>query len=289
MTFETGATRASVIIPAHNEQDVIGRLLARFVAGMHPTEFEILVVCNGCTDGTVDVATGYGPDIHVIDIPEPSKAIALARGDDAATCFPRVYVDADVEIGPADLRSLLAALDRPGVRAAAPGRRMPQDGVSPLVRAYYSVWEQLPNVQSSLFGRGVVAVSAAGYQRARQLRDVMADDLAMSEAFAPEERVVVQNAQVTVHPPRTLRDLLRRRIRVRTGNVQFERVGSQPIESGTRTRELLAIARQGPVTAIQVAVFVGVAIAARLTAYGRARTGNTDTWLRDESSRRSHN
>lgn len=289
MTFETGATRASVIIPAHNEQGVIGRLLDRFVAGMHPAEFEILVVCNGCTDGTVDVATGYGPDIQVIDIPEPSKAIALARGDDAATCFPRVYVDADVEIGPADLRSLLAALGRPGLLAAAPARRTPRDGVSPLVRAYYSVWEQLPNVQSSLFGRGVVAVSAAGYQRARQLRDVMADDLAMSEAFAPVERVVVQNARVTVHPPRTLRDLLRRRIRVRTGNVQFERVGSQPIESGTRTRELLAIARQGPVTAIQVAVFVGVAVAARLTAYGRARIGNTDTWLRDESSRRSHN
>lgn len=285
MSFETGTTRASVIIPAHNEQDVITRLLDRFVTEAHPAEYEVVVVCNGCTDGTFDSASRYGSYIRVIDIPEPSKAAALARGDEAATCFPRIYVDADVEIGPADLRSLVAALDRPGVLAAAPARQVPRHGVSRLVRAYYSVWEQLPNVQSSLFGRGVIAISTAGYGRARQFPGVMADDLAMSEAFAPGERAVVPTARVTVHPPRTLRDLVRRRIRVQTGNAQFERVGSREIQARTTGRELLAIAQGSPILAIQVSVFVGVAVLARVTAYGRSRAGMSDTWLRDESSR----
>jgi hypothetical protein len=285
MALQAGPTQASVIIPAHNEQDVIPRLLNRILTEAHPAEYEVVVVCNGCTDDTFDVATRYGSDIQVIDIPEPSKAAALVRGDEVATCFPRIYVDADVEIGPADLRSLVAALERPGVLAAAPARRVPRDGVSPLVRAYYRVWEQLPNVQSSLFGRGVVAISAAGHGRARQLPNLMADDLVMSEAFAPAERAVVATAQVTVHPPRTLRDLVRRRIRVQAGNSQFERVGSSPIQSRTNMRELFAIAQGSPLLALQVIVFVGVAVAARMTAYGRARAGKSDTWLRDESSR----
>jgi glycosyltransferase involved in cell wall biosynthesis len=286
MSFEAETARASVIIPAHNEQGVITRLLDRFVTEAHPAEYQVVVVCNGCTDATFDVASKYGADIQVIDVPEPSKAAALARGDEVATCFPRIYIDADVEIGPADLRSLVAALDRPGVLAAAPVRHVPRDGVSPLVRAYYRVWEQLPNVQSSLFGRGVIAVSAAGYGRTRQFSGLMADDLAMSEAFAPGERAVVPTARVTVHPPRTLRDLVRRRVRVQTGNVQFERVGSREIQARTTMRELFAIAHGSPILALQVSVFVGVAVIARMTAFGRARTGNGDTWLRDESSRR---
>src|SRR3954463_9896236 len=61
-------TRASVIMPAHNEEGVIGTALARLTEGVLPDEFQILVVCNGCTDGTAEVAQSSVPLVRVIDV-----------------------------------------------------------------------------------------------------------------------------------------------------------------------------------------------------------------------------
>ncbi len=44
--------RASVVIPAHNEEHVIGRCLDR-LAQSASSELEVVVVANGCTDRTV--------------------------------------------------------------------------------------------------------------------------------------------------------------------------------------------------------------------------------------------
>ena len=52
----------SVVIAAHNEEDVLGRCLDALLRGSRPTELEIVVVCNGCTDRTADVARGYGDE-----------------------------------------------------------------------------------------------------------------------------------------------------------------------------------------------------------------------------------
>ena len=47
-----------------------------------------------------------------------------------------------------------------------------------------------------------------------ELPPLLADDLAASLAFGPAERAVVAGARVLVHAPRTVNDLIRRRIRV---------------------------------------------------------------------------
>ncbi len=159
---------ASVIIPAHNEELVIGRLL-RGLIGDQPGRLEIIVVCNGCTDGTAAVAAAHGPGVQVIELAEPSKRAALVLGDAEATVFPRLFVDADVELSAESVDRLVSALSNDGVLAAAPERTIPRDGVSPLVRWYYDVWEQLPQVRGGLFGRGVIALSEAGNERVRRL------------------------------------------------------------------------------------------------------------------------
>jgi glycosyltransferase involved in cell wall biosynthesis len=277
--------RASVVIPAHNEQAGIGRLLTGLLADMAPGEFEILVVCNGCTDRTAEVAAGFGPDVTVIEIDQPSKQVALAYGDQRAGWLPRVYLDADLELGSADLRALTAAVSEPGVLAAGPARVLPRTGVSWPVRAYYRIWEQLPQVQSGLFGRGVIVLSAAGHQRVRQLPPSMSDDLAISEAFQPAERRIVDSASVVIRPPRTLRDLLRRRIRVVTGNSQLDERGGRSSEARTSPAVLLRLVRQDPGNLPGVLVFLSVAVGAKVAARRRIRAGDYQTWLRDESSR----
>jgi glycosyltransferase involved in cell wall biosynthesis len=280
-------TLASVVVPAHDEQAVLGRLLGRLLARARPGELEVVVVANGCTDRTAEVAAAYGPDVRVVETGIPSKRAALRLGDEEAAAFPRLYVDADVELGADDVRRLCAALAEPGVLAAAPERRLDLAGRSLIVRWYHEIWTRLPEVRAGLFGRGVLAVTEEGFKRIAALPPVMADDLAVSLAFAPEERTVVAGAAVVVRPPRTWRDLLRRRIRVETGTSQLEQ---DDVVAGTSARtsvrDLAEMVSARPALAPAMTVFLATAVVARLGARRAKRSGDFSTWLRDESSRR---
>jgi hypothetical protein len=280
------ATVAGIVVPAHDEDAVLGQLLTRLTEDVRPGELEIVVVANGCTDGTAAVARSFEPAVRVLETPVPSKRAALRHGDEALTAFPRVYVDADVVLGTEDVRRLCAALAEPGVLAVAPDRRFDMSGRSWPVRWYYDVWTRLPEVRDGLFGRGVLAVSEAGHRKVAALPPVMADDLAMSLAFRPAERAVVPAATVLIRPPRSWRDLLRRRVRAQVGTVQIEQDQVQPDASArTSVRDLVGLARREPSLAVRIPLFLAVALLARTTARRAVRAGDFTTWLRDESSR----
>ncbi|MFF0433597.1 glycosyltransferase family 2 protein [Streptomyces sp. NPDC004327] len=284
----------SIVIPAHNEERTLARLLDGLLDGAADGEFDVLVVCNGCTDATAAVAAGYGPRVRVVETPLPSKHQALRLGDEHARGFPRIYVDADVELGAADVRALAAALAGPDpVLAAAPERRLPMTGCSWPVRAYYKVWQRLPAVREGLFGRGVIAMSGEGHARIAALPPLMADDLAASLAFGPAERAVVPAARVVVRPPRTWADLIRRRIRAATSTAQLEDQQRESAPAGrgappsarTGLGDLRALLRAEPTLLPALLVFVTAALVARRGARRAIRARDFDTWLRDESSR----
>lgn len=279
-------TIASIIIPAYNESRVIGRLLSRLTESASEDEFEIIVVANGCGDDTAEVARAFGPGVRVLSLPVGSKRGALAAGNRAATAFPRVYVDADVELGASDIRGLASALRRPGILAAAPQLDLALSGLPRPLRWYWDVWARLPEVRGGLFGRGVLAVSEAGYRRVGKLPPVIADDLVASLAFTPAERVIADDARVRVYPPRTFRDLIRIRVRAATGTAQVEETeGAPPSTARTRPRDLAAIVRGRPALAPRVGLFLLVAIVVRVIARREIRAGRGTAWPRDESSR----
>jgi hypothetical protein len=281
----------SVVVPAHNEARVIGRLLGQLVTAVPPGELDVIVVANGCTDDTAEVAASFGPPVRVVSIPVASKRAALAAGDEAARDFPRMYVDADVELGADDVRALGDVLRRPGALAAGPQRVLALTGSSWLVRWYYDVWTRLPEVRSGLFGRGVIGLSEAGHARVASLPPLLADDLAASLVFGPDERVIVPGARVVIHPPRTAGDLLRRRVRATMGVSQVEQAqvdqaeGAPDSTARTRPADLLAIIGWDPRMAPRVAVFMTIAVLARLGARRAVRRRDYSTWHRDESSR----
>jgi hypothetical protein len=278
----------SVVIPACNEARVIGRLLGGLVTSAQPGEFDIVVVANGCTDDTAEIASAFGPPVRVLTMAAASKTAALAEGDKVASAFPRVYVDADVVVQAQDVRALGEALQRDGFLAAGPVREFDMTGRRWPIRWYLDIWTRLPEVQRGLFGRGVIAFSGAGHARIADLQPVMADDLAVSLAFASAERTVVPQARVVIQPSRTLADLLRRRVRAAQGIAQMERgAGTQsPASVRTRPSDLLTILRQKPGKAPKIAFFLAVAVTARLRARRTVRRNDYSTWLRDESSRR---
>jgi hypothetical protein len=114
----------------------------------------------------------------------------------------------------------------------------------------------------------------------------MGEDLAASLSFAPHERIIVPDASVVVHAPRTFADLLRRRARVEVMVTQVERarVATGPI-GRTQPSDLIAVARTEPRMLPRVALFLAVAMLARLRAHRAVAREDFSTWLRDESSR----
>jgi len=265
---------------------VIGRLLGQLVSAVRPGELDVIVVANGCTDDTAEVAAAFGAPVRVVSIPVASKRAALVAGDEAASDFPRMYVDADVEMGTEDIRALDEALRQSGALAAGPQRVLALAGSHWLVRWYYDVWARLPEVRSGLFGRGVIGLSEAGHARVASLTPLLADDLAASLVFAPDERVIVPAAQVIIHPPRTAGDLLRRRIRATMGVTQVEQEEGAPSSTArTSPADLLTIIGWNPRMALRVGVFMAVAVLARLRARRAVRRRDYSKWLRDESSR----
>jgi len=272
----------SVVIPAHNESAVIGRLLGGLLADAKPDEFDITVVANGCTDDTAAVAAGFGDAVNVVVTPVPSKFAALRLGDQHARGFPRLYVDADIEIGTDDVRRMADTLDEPGVLAVAPTREVVLDRRPLSVRWYYQFWERLPVVREGLFGRGVIGVNEAGKARLGEIPDVMGDDLAASLAFAPAERRVVPDSFVRVHAPRTRDDLIRRRVRSATATSQLAERG----DSARTTRsDLIGVVLGDLRMAMRLPVFLWVTLVSRRRADSHIKSGDFTTWHRDESSR----
>ena len=197
------------MIPAHNESQVIGRLLSQLAPLAAAGDLAIVVVAHGCTDNTAEIASSFGPGVRVLSLGAVSQAAALRAGDDVATGFPRLYVDADVDLDQGDVHALIDEVRRPGVLAAAPERVLPLQGCPWYVRWYYDVWLRLPEVRRGLFGRGALAVSEAGHARLARLPPTLfADDLAASLSFAPAERSIVAAARAIRQPPRTFAGLL---------------------------------------------------------------------------------
>ncbi|MFD6176646.1 MULTISPECIES: glycosyltransferase [unclassified Isoptericola] len=273
------APRASLVIPAHDESAVLGDLL-RELARADPGELETVVVCNGCTDDTARVAATF-PGVTVVEVAEASKIAALRAGDATATVLPRVYLDADVGITLDALRAVVAAL-RAGAPSAAPVPTFDTRGCGVASRAYFAVFSRLGYARHHVLGSGVYGLSAAGRARFGTFPPVVADDGFVYSLFAEHERVNPPGATFRVRPPRTLRALYRRRVRIVVGNRQLAARGSTLRPPAPSWRQVV---RAEPRLVAAGAVYAAVNAAAVLRARRLLRAGSVGGWNRDDTSR----
>lgn len=287
----------SIVIAAHNEATVIGRCLDALLAGAAPGEFDVTVVANGCTDATAQVAAERA-GVRVVELVSAGKVAALNAGDEVAVGFPRIYLDADVVIHADGVRVLCGALTTPGalhspgVLATVPRRELDVSRSTLPVRAYYAINSRLPVFQNALFGRGAIVLSAKGRGRFGRFPDVVADDLFLDSLFAPLEKRQVDSVSARVTVPRRSRDLVRRLVRVRRGNVSM-RAASAPgggapreIRRADRTSWLRHVVVHNPALIPAATCYVAITITAAVIARLPAQTGAE--WGRDNSSREDH-
>ncbi|NUT70603.1 WecB/TagA/CpsF family glycosyltransferase [Pseudarthrobacter sp. C4D7] len=272
--FPAGA----VIIPAHNEASVLGRTLAALELPLATGRVEVIVACNGCSDGTEAVARST-PGVQVLHVGEASKVAALNAADRAATRWPRIYVDADIEVPAEALRATMEALSAtPGVLCARPAFVYDTFGASWPVRAYYRARNRLPQASGSMWGAGVYGLNEEGHERLGAFPPVTADDCYIDQLFSTSEKLVVECVPVIVRTPRSTQLLLSTLRRVYRGNSELRSMGGA--RTGRTLRELFA-AVEGPATALDALVYAAFAVAGRVAR--KRRPGSA--WERDESSR----
>jgi hypothetical protein len=179
----------------------------------------VVVVCNGCTDQTATVARSVA-GVEVVEIAEASKIAALRAGDDRARTFPRIYLDADIELSGQAALALARALEVDQPRAAGVRADVDLSGASSAVRRFYAFRQRLPVFQDGIIGAGVYAMNRAGRDRFGPWPEVLGDDLYVLRLFGPDERVTVDDHRSRVVAPPDLATLIRRGVRVRRGNTQ---------------------------------------------------------------------
>ena len=278
-----GGHAASVVIPAHNEAGVLDRCLSTLTTGAEPDEIDVLVVANACTDATADVARRHG--VRVIETPTPGKANALRLGDEAALTFPRLYLDADVDLTIDSVRVLVATVAAPGVLATSPRPHYDLTAVRPAARRLHKVHEQMMRDRRGLAGAGVYCVNEAGHARVAPFPDVISDDGFVHRSFAPGERVVAAAARSVVRPSASFVATLRRRIRVRQGNQQLDAMGVPLPDGRLGLGSLSGLVRARRVTPLDAAWYVGLIGLDRLAVRWRSLRRAGVSWGTDVSSR----
>jgi glycosyltransferase involved in cell wall biosynthesis len=120
---------ATLIVAAHDEQDVIAAKVANALALDYPRELvQLIVACDGCSDATAQRAREAGADV-VLELPRGGKIRAQDAAVERADSEIVAFSDANSYWEPDALRELLRAFDDERVGYACGQVSFVQDAV----------------------------------------------------------------------------------------------------------------------------------------------------------------
>jgi hypothetical protein len=224
-------TDVGIVIPAYAGAAVIHRSLRSLVRQDFAGRMHVVVAVNDDRRDTLATAAALAPGVaprgscSVISTPRGRRA-AIAAAERLLPAGPRIYLDQDAALSSNAVRLLTARLaPSTGCHFAAPRLRV--HTTSPVSRAYYRAWTQLPYVRHSPATVGAYAVSEVGRRRWDELPSLHSDDKFVRLRFARHERAVITDATYEVVAPHGLRELVHARRRYRHGNRELiRRLGS---------------------------------------------------------------
>jgi glycosyltransferase involved in cell wall biosynthesis len=284
--------RASVIVPAHNEAAVIGDCLRSVLASTIADALDVLVVCNGCTDGTEGAARAVSERIRVLESPVAAKHAALNLGDEAALAPVRVYLDADTTVSPGAIEAVVGLLERGPALAASPRIAFDTTRCSWPARQFHRIWQRSPYYTGTTLGAGFYALSAEGRRRFDRFPPVVGDDHFVSGLFAAGERATAEGHSYTPLLPTTLRSMLHVHLRHYGAHAEFDAWweehgdGALPGHVATGAGWLAPLARS-PANWPGLVLYVGLKLVSVPLGRRTSRQLAAGRWHRDEAGRRA--
>jgi cellulose synthase/poly-beta-1,6-N-acetylglucosamine synthase-like glycosyltransferase len=224
-------TPVSIIVPAYNEALGIERAVSSLAGSEYP-DFEVIVVDDGSSDHTAEIAERLGLDrVRVLRQANAGKAAALNRGLIAARHDIVVMVDADTVFEPDTVARIVAPFADPAVGAASGNTKVGNRrgllgrwqhieyvmGFN-LDRRLYDVLRCMPTVPGAIGAfRRAALDDVGGVSKATLAEDT---DLTIAVGRAGWRVVYVEDARAWTEAPSTLRDLWRQRYRWSYGTMQ---------------------------------------------------------------------
>ena len=140
----------SIIIPAYNEEKYIEETLKAL-----PSEHEIIVVCNGCTDNTASVAKKYTDNV----IETKDKGVSMARnlGASKATHDKLIFLDADIVINGDVIETIEKSKYKLGCIKLKPNKN----------KLKFHIWCLLRNLWGNFYGGGVIFCTKSVFDKAK--------------------------------------------------------------------------------------------------------------------------
>ena len=180
----------SFIVPAHNEQALIGRALTAIhhAAGTVDEPYEVIVVDDASTDATAEIARRH--KATVISVGHRHIAATRNSGARAASGERLFFVDADTFISPQLLVAAVRALDKGAAGGGAPPRL---DGPVPLYARLLTFMLSLVMRLASLSGGAFMFCTREAFDTVGGFDERLfgAEDAALSAALAREGRFVI--------------------------------------------------------------------------------------------------
>ncbi len=279
--------RATILIPAFNEEALIARTLVRVSEGMEPGEFQVVVICNGCKDDTAAAAQRALTWAQVIETTTPGKTNALNVGHETARAPVRIYMDADLDVDVQTLRALVAPIEAGQASATYGHMAVDVSNSSFAVRCFYRVWALSPYLAEGKFG-GLFALSAAQAELLHPLPRVTADDEFIRRNVCARQAIAVESCSFKIHAPSSLGDLLKIRRRSLRGTRELDQLGLAALETGGTMSgvSILRSLTSRPHLWVSALVYYAVAILVRAVLW-LEDPDRAPRWERDDSSRRA--
>lgn len=149
--------KASFIVAAYNEQDVIAQKIENTLALDYPADqLEIIIASNGCTDRTNEIVRGFDdPRVRLLCLEKPGKMEAVNEAVRIATGEVLVFTDADFMLDPHTLRLMARKFADPEVGGVS-GARKPgivrQGDATGEGEGLYVRWDKLQKILESKIG-----------------------------------------------------------------------------------------------------------------------------------------
>lgn len=127
-------TQISIVVPAYREAKTIAESLHRLVGVMNGLgkTYEVIVVSDGNTDGTAEIARSQGlPHVRILHYPQnEGKGYALRHGTESALGELVAFIDADLDIHPEGIVRFVEMFERGDIDAIVASKIHPESQVS---------------------------------------------------------------------------------------------------------------------------------------------------------------